>query len=609
MSSGERIVSKGFINPRTIQDDLKAGLVLGIESVPDGLAQGFLAFVNPVFGLYGYMMGTFTGAFFTSSVYMTIQATGAMALVVASVPQTKHPGYGDSAVFTLAVLTGVIMLLAGLFKAGSLIRFVPNAVMTGFVNAVALLIILGQLGDFTGYSAAGGNKIAQTLNLVSNMNEVHLPTLMVGLVTIFLIITLEKTRLGALGLVAAMIVSSLLVPLFGWDSVMTINNIAQVPDSLPRPVMPAFNLIPVLIIPAFSLAFVGLVQGASITKSYINPDGNFPNASGDFIGQGVANLASGLFQGMPVGGSFSATSLVTNAGAKSRLANIFAGIVMAVIILLFGSSIGYIAMPAMAGLLIVIGFRTFKPDQVEMVWKTGRVQQVVMGITFFACMFIPLQYAVLVGVAMSLLLFVIQQSNKITVKEWTPTENILPLETEASQIVEADRPTLLVTYGSLFFATAPLFEEQLPDVTEETHNAAVIINLRSSIDLGSTFLKVLERYADDLHAHDSILMLAGVLPKVIDQLQKTGLMQHIGRENIFVEGEIIGQSVLAAWDKAEQWVADEPQRRAAEIAAAEVEIPEEDADTAVYLEDKMGEQLSKFMRKDQKTSTAEDEEL
>ena len=314
-----------------------------------------------------------------------------------------------------------------------------------------------------------------------------------------------------------------------------------------------------------------------------------------------------LFQGMPVGGSFSATSLVTNAGAKSRFANIFAGIVMAVIILLFGSSIGYIAMPAMAGLLIVIGFRTFKPDQVEMVWKTGQVQQVVMGITFFACLIIPLQYAVLVGVAMSLLLFVVQQSNKITVKEWTPTESILPLEKDASETVAPNRLTLLVTYGSLFFATAPLFEKQLPTVAEDTYNAAVIINLRSSIDLGSTFLKVLERYVTDLHAHDSILMVAGVLPKVVDQFEKTGLMRHIGRDNIFVEQEIIGQSVLAAWDKAEQWIAGEPQRRAAEIAAAEVEIQEED--TAVYLEDKMSEQLSKLIHKDEETTAAADDEI
>lgn len=551
-----RIVEKGYFNPHTVMDDMKAGLVLGVESVPDGLAQGFLAFVNPVFGLYGYMMGTFAGAFFTSSAYMTIQATGAMALVVASVPQTKHPGYGDQAVFALAILTGIIMLAAGLLKLGSLVRFVPNAVMTGFVNAVALLIILGQLRDFTGYAASGASKITQTIDLLSNLNEVQLPTLMVGLATIYLIITLEKTRLGALGLVTAMIVSSLLAPLFGWDSVQMLNDIAQMPGTLPHLAVPAFNLFPVLLVPAFSLAFVGLMQGASITKSYVNPDGQYPDASGDFFGQGAANIASGLFQGMPVGGSFSATALATNAGAKSRFANIFAGIVMAVVIVVFGNAIGYIAMPAVAGLLIVIGFRTFKPDRVEMVWKTGLVQQVVMGITFVACLLIPLQYAVLVGVAMSLLLFVLQQSNKITVKEWKRTETVLPLEQDAPEVVPANRPILLVAYGSLFFATAPLFEKQLPEVTVNTRNAVVIINLRSSDDLGSTFLQVLDRYASDLQAQSSLLMLAGVRPGVVGQLEKTGLMQTIGRNNVFIEGEVIGQSVLAAWDTAEKWIAE-----------------------------------------------------
>ena len=559
----EKIVTRGFINPHTLTDDIKAGLVLGIESVPDGLAQGFLAFVNPIYGLYGYMMGTLTGAFFTSSAFMTIQATGAMALVVGSVPQVHHPVYGDEAVFTLAILTGVIMLIAGLFKLGSLIRFVPNAVMTGFVNAVALLIILGQFRDFTGYSAVGANKIAQTINLFFNLDQVQLPTLMVGLATIFLILTLEKTRLGALGMVAAMIVASLLVPLFGWDSVQTLNDIAEVPGSLPRPVLPAFDLLLVLIVPAFSLAFVGLVQGASITKSYINPDGKYPDASGDFVGQGVANIASGLFQGMPVGGSFSATALVTNAGAKSRFANIFAGIVMAIVIVIFGSSIGYIAMPAMAGLLIVIGFRTFKPDRVEMVWKTGLVQQVVMGITFVACLLIPLQYAVIVGVSMSLLLFVLQQSNKITVKEWTPTEQVLPLEQEAPETVPSNRVTLLVAYGSLFFATAPLFEKQLPDVSPETEHAVVIINLRKSEDLGSTLLQVLDRYATDLQKQDSLLMLAGILPRVVDQLEKTGLLRTIGRENVFVEGEVVGQSVMVALEAAEKWVSGATKQREA----------------------------------------------
>jgi SulP family sulfate permease len=552
-------MARQFINRRTIREDIMAGLVLGIESVPDGLAQGFLAFVNPVYGLYGYMMGTFSAAFFTSSTFMVVQATGAMSLVVASVPEIHHPGLGDQSLFTLAILTGIIMLALGLLKLGSLIRFVPNAVLTGFVNAVALLIILGQLNDMFGHNPGGSNKIVQAINHARNLDQADSPTVMVGLATIFLIVTLEKTRLKALGLVAAMIVASLLVPLFGWDSVAQLKDIAEVPGSLPRPVLPNLSLVLPLIVPAFSLAFVGLVQGASITKSYINPDGKYPDSSGDFVGQGVANLASGLFQGMPVGGSFSATSLVTNAGARSRFANIIAGIVMAGVILLFGPAIGGIAMPAMAGLLIIIGFRTFKPERVEMVWKTGPIQQVVMAITFVFCLLIPLQYAVLIGVTMSLLLYVLQQSNKITIKEWKRTDGPYPIEQDAPATLPGDEVVYLVPFGSLFFAAAPIFEQQLPEITGETNNTVVILNLRGHDDLGSTFFNVLERYAADLRKHQSKVMLAGVSSNVIRQLEHTGLMKTIGWENVFLATEQLGEAGLAAWDAAEKWVANNAQ--------------------------------------------------
>jgi SulP family sulfate permease len=112
-----------------------------------------------------------------------------------------------------------------------------------------------------------------------------------------------------------------------------------------------------------------------------------------------------------------------------------------------------------------------------------------------------------------------------------------------------------VPYGSLFFAAAPLFEKQLPAVSEESINTVIVLNLRGYEDLGSTLLTVLERYTADLHKHHSKLMLAGVHASVVDQLEKTGLLRKIGRENVFLDSEQIGQSVLAAWDAAEKWVA------------------------------------------------------
>lgn len=547
-----------FFNRSTVREDLTAGLVLGIQSIPDGLASGLLALVNPVYGLYAYMTGVLTGALFTSSVFMSVQATSAMSLIIASVPEVTQASDPNAPLFTLAILTGVIMLAAGLLKLGSLIRFVPNSVMVGFVNAVALLIILGQLDSFTGYRTSGPNRVIRTFDLARNLDQVHVPTLAVGVLTIILILTLEKTRLKALGMVVAIFFASLVVPLAGAGQVALARDIADIPSSLPAPMLPSLALVPGLIIPALSLAFVGLVQGASITGSVANPDGSYPDASGDFVGQGAAGIVSGLLQGMPVAGSMSATSLVVGAGARSRLANMTAGITIALGILLFGRLVGLIAMPALAGLLIVIGFRTLKLGQMATVWKTGLVQQTVMLLTFVSGLLVPLQYAVLMGVGLAVLLYVFQQSNRITVAAWTMSPGQYPVEQPPPAEVPARQVTILVSYGSLFFAAAPVFNEQLPAVTEASRHAVVILTLRGERDLGSTFIEVITRYAEALRRQESRLMLAGVDPSVKQQLERTRALRTIGRQNVFLVDERVGQALQEAVEAAEQWIAGQP---------------------------------------------------
>ena len=540
-------------NPKTIVSDTIAGLTLGIESIPDAMASALLAAVNPIHGVYAVMLATPVGALFASSVFMRVQTTSAMSLIVASVPQVKGED-GVGALLALTIITGIFMLIFGLAKLGSILRFVPHSVMTGFLNGIALLIILGQLGDLTGYDTQGANKVAQTFDLLRNLGGVDQRTLLIGLITILLIIVLEKTRLKSFGIVVALILASLLVPALGWDRVATVADIAEIPGSLPRPTLPPLAAFPAMVLPALSLALVGMIQGAGVSQNYVNPDGQYPDASGDFTGQGVANIAAGIFQGMPVGGSLSATALVTSSGARSRFANIFAGITIAVALLLFGGAISAIAMPALAGLLIVIGFGTFKFQEITMVWQTGRIQQVVMVITFAFTLVIPLQYAVLVGVALAIILYVVDQSNKITVKEWVYQKGQLPIEQDPPEVLEPDTVTILVPFGSLFFAAATIFEEQLPKLNDETRNSVVIINLHGKPDLGSTFLGILERYAQELKDHQSKLMLAEISSGAKTVMEDTGLISVYGRDNIFEATEVVYASIKEACHAAEKWV-------------------------------------------------------
>ncbi|MEN8113961.1 MAG: SulP family inorganic anion transporter [Actinomycetota bacterium] len=546
--------ARALFNRETLREDAVAGLVLGVESVPDGLAGGLLAGVNPVFGLYGYMVGTITGALFTSATFMAVQATGAMAIVVADVPIVHSGEDPERALFTLAMLTGVVMLAAGLLKLGSLLRWVSNAVLVGFINAVGVNIVLGQFDNFSGYEADGSNRIARAFDLLLHLFQAHWPSMIVGTATIALIVVLERTRLGPLGMVFAIVATSAVVVLFGWNNVEQLRDITDVPRSLPLPVFPDLRLIPALFIPALSLAFVGLVQGAGISANFPNPDGEYPDASQDFVGQGVANLASGILRGMPVGGSMSASSLVKAAGAKSKGALIIAGAVMAVSILVLGDAVGYIAMPALAGLLMIVGYRTVKPVDIKAVWRTGATQATVMTVTFALTMLIPLQYAVIVGVGISVILFVMNQSNRIQVRRWIIREDGRLREVEAPAEVGENEVIVLQPYGSLFFASAPVFEEELPEVTARSTNSVVILRLRGKGDLGSTFMEVLHRYATNLAGVDSKLILVYSDARVHDQLRATGVDALLGADNVYESDEWLGATVIRAHEDATAWV-------------------------------------------------------
>jgi sulfate permease, SulP family len=541
---------------RTAKEDAVAGVVLGVQSVPDGLATGLLAGVSPLSGLYGYLVGTAVGAVCTSSAFMAVQSTGAMAMVMSDVPALTNSADPARALVTLSVLTGVTMLVAGLLKLGALLRFVSNAVMVGFINAVGVNIVLGQLSNLTGYAAEGGNRVVRAFNTVVNPSELHWRSVAIGVATIVLIVVLERTRLGALGLVVAVVVTSVVLPVFSWDDVATLRSLDIIPDSLPTLEWPMLRLVPVLLVPALSLAFVGLVQGAGISASFPNPDGSTPDASRDFAGQGAANVASGLFQGMPVGGSVSASALNHQAGARSRWALVCASAVMAIVIVALGGVVAYVAMPALAGLLMLIGYRTVKPYQLVAVWKTGTVQKMVMTLTFGLTMFIPLQFAVLWGVALSVVLNVIRQSNQVTVRRRLLDAEDNFIETDPPSLLPGGEVVVLQPYGSLFFAAAPVFEAMLPVVEATSRRSVVILRLRGRSDLGTTFMDVLERYAHSLDAVGSKLVIVTDADRVVNQLQVTGLLDAIGVENLYFGDERVGAAVKRAHADATRWLAD-----------------------------------------------------
>lgn len=540
---------------RALAADLRAGLVVGAESVPDSLAAGMLAGVNPIHGLYAYMAGLATGAVAASSTLMTVNTTGALAVILSDVPQVTEPSTSATALAVLALLSGAVMLVLGLARLGHLVRFIPDAVFTGFVAAVAVNIVLGQLDELAGFDPGEGTRLGKAARIVLHPGRWEAAPLLVGIATIVLIVLLTRTRLGALGMLVAVALTSAA----SWAAdagVATVSDLAAVPSALPRPQFPDLSLVGVLLVPALSLAFVALVQGAAITAAVPDPDGTRSDASGDFRGQGAASIAAGLFQGMPVGGSMSGTALTRSSGAQTARANIFAAVVMALVVLTCGDLVGAMALPALAGLLIHVGLRSLDLPRIRTVMRTGAAQAVIVTVTFTLTLLIPMQYAVLVGVGLSLVIHVVRQSNRVTVSRWVfDRPDGAPLEVEPPHVLERREIVVLVVHGSIFFAAAPTVRAQLPAPGANSAGAVVVLRLRGTDEFGSTVLRMLTEYATRLEDAGARLSLAGLGGSALAQVERSGLADVVPPSWRHRATNRVGESLRRAMAQAEEWSA------------------------------------------------------
>jgi SulP family sulfate permease len=553
-TEADELTTTGLRVPRAILiSDLIAGLVNAIVSIPGGIANGVLAGVNPVYGLYSMMVGTPIAALFTSSVIMNVDATSATSLAtldaLANIPEEEHLAY----LVVLGLLVGLLMLLFGILKLGSLVRFISNSVMTGFLSGLGVLTILSQVGDLTGYDSEAEEKVFQTIDTIINWQQIDWPTLFIGLMTIVFIVTLDRTRFGRYSFAVALIATTVMVAGLNMDSVAVVGDTAAIPRSLPSLNLPTLSLIPAMFVPALIIAIIALVQAAGVSQSIPNPDGEYPDPSGDFRGQGVANIANGLAGGISVGGSVSGTIQVQSIGGKSRWTNIFTGIFATICVLLIAPFIELIPMATLAGTLMVVGVQMVNVPRIQTVWHTGRISSIVTIVTFVITLFAPLQVAVGVGVVLHGLMFIYQSAEAVRVERIVRQPDGTFVEAEVPAELPDEEIVALLPVGSLFFAGAAEFEEQLPEIGE-AHRAVVIVGMRDRDEIGSTFVRIIERYAKQLDATGNKLMLAGMNERIMEQLEKTELMALLGKEDVFpAEPQYFGP-LNKALKQAQQWI-------------------------------------------------------
>jgi len=311
---------------------------------------------NPVAGLYSGVVATIVGSVFARTVLMVTTLTSALALSSRSVLTEAGLDPADPAnVAALAIVVGLVMLVFGLLRFGSIMNFVSNAVMTGFTTGIALQIVAGVIKDATGYSPQSHNTIGKFINAFAHIGSWQLTPCLVALATlaVWAVFRLIK-RLEAFATLIALVVVTAAVAALSIE-VETVGDIASIPNALPPFVVPHLVAIPELLVGGLAVALVGLAQAAGISAAVPNPDHSRPSTSGDFVAQGAANIAGGFFGALPTGGSLSRTGVAVSAGAQTRWAGIFAGIWLAALVLVAGSLAEVIPMPVIGGLILVIG--------------------------------------------------------------------------------------------------------------------------------------------------------------------------------------------------------------------------------------------------------------
>lgn len=539
-----------------LRQDAVAGLTVAIGNVPDGMANGLLVGVNPVYGLYATMAGPLVGGIVSSTGLMVISTTAAASLTAGQALGSLQGDAREASLFLMVILVGAFQLLLGLLGAGRLIRFVSFSVMTGFLTGVSVLLILSQLPTITGIAAAGANKIAQALDVVRHVAQVSLWSVASAVLTLALAVVLPRTRLGGFGNLLAVVAPSVIVFLLGLDDVAVVRSRGEI-SGMPRPIWPAFTDISIDVVTgALAVAAVILVQGAGVSQNVTNPDGSRSSPSRDFIAEGLANVAAGFFRGLPVGGSLSTTALNVVAGARTRWSTIFAGLWMTLIVIVFPKLVGYVAMPSLGAMLVLAGARSVKPRDITSVVHTGWPSLLACATTFLLTLFLPIQVAVGVGVVLSALLYVSEASTDVSVVELVERPDGGAEEREPPKQLPSHRVTVLDVYGHLFFAGARTLERLLP-TPRGSQSPAVVLRLRGRTRFGATFVDVLSRYAEQLREANGKLYVSGVGAKGHRQLDRSNKLHLTGPVESFEATAVLGQSTRAAREAAQAWLVEQ----------------------------------------------------
>ena len=525
-------------NKTTFMSDLMAGVIVGIVALPLAIAFAIASGVSPEKGIITAVIAGFIVSALGGSKVQIGGPTGAFIVIVYGVIQQ----YGISGLTVATIIAGVLLVLLGVFKLGTVIKFIPYPVVVGFTSGIAVTIFTTQMTDVFGLSFGGetvpGDFIGKWMLYFKHFNTVNWWNFIVSVTSVIIIAVTPKISKKIPGSLVAIILVTIgvwfLKSFFGIDSIDTIGDRFSINSQLPKAEMPALNweaiknLFPV----AVTIAALGAIESllsATVADGMIS---DHHNSNTELIALGVANMVTPIFGGIPATGAIARTMTNINNGGRTPVAGMIHAVVLLLILLFLMPLARFIPMACLAGVLVVVSYNMSGWRSFTALLKNPKSDVIVLLITFFLTVIFDLTVAIAVGLLLACLLFIkrIMETTEITaIKEEIHVEDEAGIMQDESITIPAGVEVYEIN-GPYFFGVATQFEELMSDFRDKSK--VRVIRMRKVPFIDSTGIHNLSNFCEMSFKNKIVVVLSGVNPQVHSALHKAGFYDLVGEKNI-----------------------------------------------------------------------------
>jgi sulfate permease, SulP family len=547
-----------------LRRDVIAALTVAAISLPQAMAYALLAGVDPRFGLYSAIVITAVAAIFGSSSHLINGPTSAISLVVFGALAFFDPDQrveAAEAMFLLSVMVGAVQILLAVLKLGDLTRYISESVILGFMSAAAALLAIGQVGNALGIrdKGTGMQHVLYRLWLtLTHGDPVNLKAVAITAATLALAILarrlVQRYRLPRMDMLVVLILVAWAAYLAGWtvpgsNGKTMISVAGAVPASLPTLHVPSVKLgwMVQLSPDALAIAFLGLLEALAIAKSIASQTGQVLDFNRQCLAEGIANLVGGFFRCLPGSGSLSRSAINFQSGGATRFVGIITATAVALAVVALAPLARFVPKPALAALLLLTATRLIDLPRLSYTIRASREDAAVLAITVVAGIAFGLDISILVGVALSIVLYVLRAA-KLRLTELVVDRNGVIRERMATD-PPADSFALYDIEGELFFGAASAFERCLALIKQQVqtkHLRHIVLRLKRVRNADPVCLERLDHFMRTCSASGVTVLLAGLRPDLLHALARLRLLEWLPPERIFPQGHGEDSPTVAA---------------------------------------------------------------